>query len=342
VKAVPGGYQLTRDTDCRIHWVDNGTFLDLAHHTLTGHLLPAGPDLAVRNGRLLLAGGDYWADAVDFTASSVTIRPAPSVPTSAFFIEAGSGLRVDHSRFADIPTVALDFFFGNGGTVRASVFRGNGTAIAIQRANGVMIERSLFAGNRRGVSLWPEDGRGVSQNTIRQNVFRNNDFGITMRADPPAPSVVQALAENTIGNNRLRRSGYSGITISKTCFLDTSVECLDTSGNLIRHNDLTRGGFELPASAPDDDGITARGVLDDSGTPSPYPAALAGFRLSRNRADRNADLGFDVFGVTDGGHNSAKFNSNPAQCVGIVCHLGPAALPRVDGPGPGVRDVGHS
>jgi hypothetical protein len=41
--------------------------------------------------------------------------------------------------------------------------------------------------------------------------------------------------------------------------------------------------------------------------------------LSNNRADRNADLGFDVEGVTDGGGQVAKFNGNPEQCRGVAC-----------------------
>jgi parallel beta-helix repeat protein len=42
--------------------------------------------------------------------------------------------------------------------------------------------------------------------------------------------------------------------------------------------------------------------------------------LTHNTTLRNADLGIEaVAGITDGGHNHAAGNGNPAQCTGVVC-----------------------
>ena len=42
--------------------------------------------------------------------------------------------------------------------------------------------------------------------------------------------------------------------------------------------------------------------------------------LSRNRADRNVDLGIEAVPGTLGGSNRAKHNGNPGQCVpGYLC-----------------------
>jgi hypothetical protein len=70
-----------------------------------------------------------------------------------------------------------------------------------------------------------------------------------------------------------------------------------------------------------DDGLTARAVLRvaELTDRSPFLEGLSGVTLSNNRADRNADLGFDVEGVTDGGGQVAKFNVNPEQCRGVAC-----------------------
>lgn len=95
-------------------------------------------------------------------------------------------------------------------------------------------------------------------------------------------------------------------------------------------NRLLSNGFGSSVDGLDDgvdDGITARGVIYDASSVYPYSNGLVGVVLSNNRADRNADLGFDVFGVTDGGGNSARLNGNPAQCDGILCRT-PRGLTR--------------
>jgi hypothetical protein len=96
---------------------------------------------------------------------------------------------------------------------------------------------------------------------------------------------------------------------------------------MVSGNRLNRNGFgaltSLPIGVePDDDGLTARAyVREPINQQTPYPEGLAGVTLTNNRADRNADLGFDVEGVTDGGGQVAEFNGNLEQCIGLECNI---------------------
>ena len=243
-----------------------------------------------------------------------------------FFIETGFNFTVQNSAFENIPGIALSFFFDNGGTVRNSVFTGNGSAISIQKSSDVLIKNNKFIGNTRGVNLWDEDSWGVNNNTISYNVFRENGTGINIDARPPLYGF-PALQGNQIMNNDFIRSGYSGILIKVNCKdqaplgLSPSVVC-PAQDTVVRGNTFNQGGFALPANSPYDDGVTARAsIAEFPSLETPYPDGLVGVTLSNNRADRNADLGFDVAGITDGGGNSAKFNGNPAQCDGLDCKV---------------------
>jgi hypothetical protein len=51
------------------------------------------------------------------------------------------------------------------------------------------------------------------------------------------------------------------------------------------------------------------------------PLDPAWITLARNQSDRNAALGIDAPGVTDGGKNRAKLNGDPRQCVGVDCKV---------------------
>ena len=68
------------------------------------------------------------------------------------------------------------------------------------------------------------------------------------------------------------------------------------------------------ATANGDDGIyVALGGTDEFGPD----------RVTANTANYNGDLGIEALGVglgvVDGGHNRARHNGNPAQCVGVEC-----------------------
>lgn len=323
VVTARGGYRLVQDSDCgrSLLWYEDNKFFDLGRFTFKVNSIETrGADLNIRNGTLK-TNGIYWIDA-NGTLSNlrVTIADTPL----GFFIEAGSNFTVKNSAFENIPGVALSFYFGNGGTVRNSVFTGNWSAISIQRSSDVLIENNKFIGNTRGVNLWDENLGGVNNNTISHNVFRENGTGINIDTHPGG---FPALQGNKIVNNNFIRSGYSGILIKVKCEdqalfgLPPDVIC-SAQDTVVRGNTFNQGGFALPTNSPYDDGVTARAsIAEFPSLETPYPDGLVGVTLSNNRADRNADLGFDVAGVTDGGGNSAKFNGNPAQCDGLDCKV---------------------
>jgi hypothetical protein len=327
VIAVNGGYRLTQNSNCGtgFSWAEDNKFFNLNGFTLTTDGISAAftTGLTIRNG-VLRTNGMHWGFSDKGTLSDLTVGSAGA--PRGFFIEAGSNFTVKNSAFTNIPHVALSFYYGNNGTVRNSKFTGNGSAISIQKSNGVLIERNNFVGNSIGVNLWDEDGGGVNNNKIRHNIFRENVVGINMLALLQFTRIFPAFEGNQIIGNQISRSSHSGVLIEVVCD-DSSVPLKCPAENTrVSGNRLSRNGFEaltdLPAGdEPDDDGVTARAILRVAGGPdaTPFPEGLAGVTLSNNRADRNADLGFDVEGVTDGGGQIARFNGNPEQCRGVVC-----------------------
>lgn len=318
VIVVQGGYRLTQNTTCvsGFNWQENNKFFSLNGFTLrTASISVQGTGLTIRNGVLQTNGMD-WAFSNKGTISNLMVKNIGT--PRGFFIEAGSNFTVKNSVFANIPGVVLDFYFGDGGTVRNSKFTRNGTAISIQKSNGVLIEHNKFIGNNRGVNLWDEINGGVNKNKIRYSIFQKNEVGINILALPPVS--FPAMEGNQIVGNNISRSSHSGLFIQVACEISNPpmqpvcpAQHTKVSGNRLSHN-----GFGSLTGSPDDDGITARAT--QWGTNIPYPDGLVGVTLSNNRADRNADLGFDVEGITDGGGQIAEFNKNPAQCDGLVCN----------------------
>jgi Right handed beta helix region len=318
VVVVQGGYRLTQDTTCAsgFNWQENNKFFSLNGFTLrTASISVQGTGLTIRNGVLQTNGMD-WAFSNKGTLSNLMVKNIGT--PRGFFIEAGSNFTVKNSIFANIPGVVLDFYFGDGGTVRNSKFIRNGTAISIQKSNGVLIEHNKFIGNNRGVNLWDEINGGVNKNKIRYSIFQKNEVGINILALPPVS--FPAMERNQIVGNNISRSSHSGLFIQVACEISNPpmqpicpAQHTKVSGNRLNHN-----GFGSFTGTPDDDGVSARAT--QWGTNIPYPDGLVGVTLSNNRADRNADLGFDVEGVTDGGGQIAEFNENPAQCDGLVCN----------------------
>lgn len=327
VIAVTGGYRLTQDSNCGtgFSWDENNKFFNLNGFTLTmdGFSATFTTGLTIRNG-VLQTNSMHWEFSDKGTLSNLTVESAGA--PRGFFIEAGSNFTVKNSTFTNIPNIVLDFFFSaGGGAVRKSTFTGNGSAISIQKSSGVLIEKNKFVGNSLGVNLYDENGAGVNNNKIRYNTFWENGVGINLSARPNAEGLPVVDGNQIIGNN-ISRSSRSGILIEVTCEGHFMPPVCPAQNTRVSGNRLSRNGFEaltdLPAGdEPDDDGVTARAILRVAGGPdaTPFPEGLAGVTLSNNRADRNADLGFDVEGVTDGGGQIARFNGNPEQCRGVVC-----------------------
>jgi hypothetical protein len=336
VVAVKRGYELTQDTLCPSQaWgqpgstTGNGKVLNLNGFTLElDRLLIVAANFVIRHG-VLRTNGIYWNGASG-ELSDLTITSA-STESAVFFIEAGPKLTVRNSTFTNIPGIAIDFYYGEGGVVRNSVFTGNYVGVSIQKSSNVVIENSKFLNNGRGVNLWNEDWVGVNSNTVRRNVFERNEVGINLSQQPSGfdrPS----MQGNRLEQNQFSGNKYAGIVVKVFCHNKGALGDIVCSGQntVVSGNRLLSNGFGSSVDGLDDgvdDGITARGVIYDASSVYPYSNGLVGVVLSNNRADRNADLGFDVFGVTDGGGNSARLNGNPAQCDGILCRT-PRGLTR--------------
>lgn len=330
---VRGGYKLTQDTTCDLTWMEDNTVINLGGHRLTGTLLPGGHRQTVRNGTLITTG-DFWANASDFRVSHLSVRPPTPGGCSDFCIEAGD-VTIGHSTFQDIGGIALDFFFGSeGATIRHTDFLRNGTGISIQGDDGITIEKNRFIGNETGLNLYTEDGLGVNDHTIRANLFRQNQWGLRMTADDVEPFETRILSGNRVTDNRFAQNRGSGLLIEVICYPDWGDPCDLPTDNYLDVNHFWANGDHPTEPDLADDGVTARGIdRHDEADPTDHPELLAGFRLARNRAHHNADLGFDVAGVTDGRGNRAWSNSNPAQCVGLPClnNAGPKARAGVAG-----------
>lgn len=331
VVAVKGGYRLTQHTTCPFQvWrqsaVGSGKLLNLNGFTLeVDALLIEASNFAIRHGELR-TNGVFWNGASG-NLSHLTITAGED--GCSFLIEAGQKFTVENSTFTNIPGIAIDFYHGEGGVVRNSVFTGNYIGVSIQKSSNVVIENSEFSNNGRGVNLWDEDGGGVNNNTVRRNVFQRNEVGITLEQQPRLFHN-SSMQGNRLEKNQFSDNDYAGIVIKVFCHNMGARGEIVCSGQatVVSGNRLLSNGFGSSGDASYDgvdDGITARAEIYDYDPPAinPYPSGLVGVVLSNNRADRNADLGFDVFGVTDGGGNSARLNGNPAQCDGILCRTPP-------------------
>jgi hypothetical protein len=314
VIAVPGGYRLTKNSTCPgFSWHEDNKFFNLNGFTLTlGRADIDGEGLSMRNGGIQLKGLLFLEAARSLTLSNLSIKGSNLGDQN--YIETGIDNTIKNCNFSNFSGVALMFYYGSGGRVTDSVFIRNKTGISIQRDNNVMIENNIFVNNGRGVNLHNEYATGVNNNTIQHNTFQNNGVGINIHEYLGHLPTMQG---NRIIGNLIDRSSRSGLYIYLELECPSSIVCTSQNSLLVSKNQFSRNGFASDTGELDDnDGIVAQAFYYSG---EAYPLALADVTLANNRADRNADLGFDVNGVTDGGGNTAHFNGNPAQCDGVVC-----------------------
>ena len=293
----PASYRLTADLDdC---WVVRSTRLppitiDLGDHTWSHSFVSLTGD---GNG---LSNGTFDASTlwIGGALDHVTVRNGHS-----FTVEAFGLLTVTDSTF-ESNEIGLSAYFGSA-TVQDSEFRDNQTGMVIGRGSGSLVEESRFEDNRTGLLLWDEDFFGSDDVVVRGNHFEANGVGLRVTA-------LSAVARARISDNQLDGNDGAGITVDVFCFSGMSCGGL---GGVIAKNHARRNGFA--AAVPGDgDGIRVRGEDDASQSIAPSWITLAG-----NQTDRNADLGIDAPGVTDGGKNRAKLNGDPQQCIGVDCKV---------------------
>jgi hypothetical protein len=205
---------------------------------------------------------------------------------------------------------------GTGNVIRHNAFD-EAEAVFLESSSGNVVEHNSFTGGHdftASIGLF-----GATGNVIRHN-------RITTLADQSRQAagifVCSGSSRNVIADNVLSRL-VSGI--------DT--DCADPSnpavGNIIRGNrisdieredffgDATGNGILLTVAARDtlvERNFVSHAVSNGIAVLDPST------RLSRNRADFNGILGiWAPFGAVDLGHNKARHNGNPAQCVGVRC-----------------------
>ncbi len=312
----PGSYQLTADlVNCSIdrHFGPPPPItIDLNGHTWSSSFL----FLAADGNRLTNGTFDASYLEINGALDHVTVQNGRS-----FTVEAHGLLTVTDSTF-ESNDIGLSAYFGSatpGGPdrsaevqVRDCVFHDNGTGVVIGRGSGSVVESSEFENNGSGVFIWDEDFFGSNDVVVRDNQFSGNGLAIGVQA-------LYEVYRAHIANNQVDRSDGAGISVDVYCsFLPPSRPC-GGQASVIEKNHVRRNGFAA-VSPGNGDGIRVRGYDLDS--PVPYAAAdPAWVTLAKNQADRNADLGIDAPGVTDGGGNRAKFNGDPQQCVGVDCKV---------------------
>ena len=246
-----------------------------------------------------------------------------------------SGTRVMSSTVTDngltTDSAGIVLFTSRDSRIQGNRFSGNGDAglFAGQSDNNLIADNTVVDNTNAGIGL---DGRG--NDVSRNRVARNGD-GIIVTGDG-----------NRIRSNRVQDAvGCS----AGGCGFGVSLE--GGTGNSVAGNDVLRAhkvairvdAFTGPAADTvirgnrvEDAGV--HGIAVDFEHVGPVTDTLvianvalragddgihidsASTKVTRNIAERNADLGIDaVPGVTDGGGNRATGNGNPLECVNISC-----------------------
>jgi hypothetical protein len=308
VVATPGGYRLTADVTCNLRWDESAKSLDLRGHTFDGAMLLHGNGLTIRNGTLHIAGLNSASFGSKVTFSQLRIN-------GGFFDIPFADMAVVSST---VNSARFDFYFEDVGTLSRSVF--NNSSILVQRSSDIHITRNVFTGKDSGVTVGnyiPGDTGQTNRTIVRNNVFGNQSFGITLKPRfAVQPNFPQIMDGTIVAGNVITGAPGSGISIDVVCTPSTSEGACPRAGHISISGNTLVGNGAQPATTGYDDGITARG----SGDALPPSVTLGMVTVAGNRSYLNADLGYDVTGVTDGGGNTAALNGDRTQCVGVVCH----------------------
>ncbi|WP_407343829.1 right-handed parallel beta-helix repeat-containing protein [Pengzhenrongella phosphoraccumulans] len=250
-----GHYRLTKDAECDLTLLGAGADVNLAHHTLSSPAVPIEVDgVALHDGKLR-TDGIFWLgnhgrmENLDVTA--LGLDPVPD-----FYIEAGSDFTVKRSTFHDLSSsVALSFYFGDGGTVSDSSFTRTQTAVSITQNSNVTIRDNRFRSNAIAVNLWNEDLLGLNNTTITRNTITYSSTAGVLVRDGESES--PTFDNVRITHNDISRSGGSGIDLTVTC--DLSLPCPAGGPPIfVEHNDLSRNGSTPGASSARTAGPTGR------------------------------------------------------------------------------------
>jgi parallel beta-helix repeat protein len=252
-------------------------------------------------GGLLLVGSMHsQIERNSISANGLTTDQA------GLIIFDSSNLRIERNSVTGNGDIGMFVIGVDDSRVERNSVSGNPEAGVILEGAGNEVSRNRVSQNGDGLIV-TGDGNTVTRNDVSDAVGCPDGcgFGISFEGGE----------DNLIERNIVARSREAGIRIA-----DFEPEGPPAVGNVVRRNLILDAGIDgvfVESTATDtllerniaigagDDGID----VDNSAT-----------TLTRNRADRNHDLGIEaVPGVTDGGGNRAEGNGNPVQCTNVAC-----------------------
>ena len=282
----------------------------------------------------------------DFTVTQSHFHDLPtSIAIDFYFSNNGS---VSHSTFSHT-RVGVSVQKSSGVTIQHNTFKFNANGVNLYNedsfgVNNITVFSNSFANNSaagiRVLDNSPYDTHPTFENTrITDNLISDNGgsgIDITLRCTSSRQSNCSSPGSSSIlvEANKSDRNGYTPSGVDARISDPASIRALDR-GPLAHSSaaqaDVTAGAGPSDFSANDsssnsaygasDDGITARAFVCATTCDIPAIDQLASIRVEKNMTSRNADRGIDAEGVTDGGKNTSRFNTNPDPCLGVVCRV---------------------
>jgi parallel beta-helix repeat protein len=183
------------------------------------------------------------------------------------------------------------------------------------RPTGVRVAGNALTATADGIVLFESDGDVVTRNSItRAGTFGDpQSFGVGVLLDGASDALV---SRNAIADSG--RGFGPGIVIGVPLEFDGSPR--PVAANLVVANTVSGQRADGILVAPVAHDTTLRGNTARRNAGDGINVQSSFTTITRNAADRNGALGIEaIAGVIDGGHNVARGNGNPAQCVGVVC-----------------------
>jgi len=314
-----------------IYWMGGGGRM---HHLDVSALGTGSP-----SGFFIEAGPDF----------TVTQSHFHDLPTSIAidFYHSNNG-SVSHSTFSHT-WMGVSVQKSSGVTIQHNTFKFNTNGVNLWNedsfgVNNITVFSNSFANNSaagiRVLDNSPYDTHPTFENTrITDNLISDNGgsgIDITLRCTSSRQSNCSSPGSSSIlvEANKSDRNGYTPSGVDARISDPASIRALER-GPLAHSSaaqaDVTAGAGPSDFSANDsssnsaygasDDGITARAFVCATTCDIPAIDQLASIRVEKNMTSRNADRGIDAEGVTDGGKNTSRLNTNPDPCLGVVCRV---------------------
>jgi parallel beta-helix repeat protein len=237
----------------------------------------------------------------------------------------------------------LDGIGSDGNLVTENRMQGNGAAgVITAQSDANVIEGNTLSDDARGNQAAIMVISSSATQVVRNDVSDNPNFGIILSrtansyvarnsADRNGSGIV--ITENSSGNTVERNSAsenrQQGIWIASSP--NNTVEWntaqrnrgngffLSGNGNRFADNTATENSLDGFFMASATGNVLVQNTADRNGDDG-IDILSAGNTIGSTRAYFNADLGIAaVTGTIDAGHNRAKHNGNPLQCVNVAC-----------------------